>query len=182
MNGNQINQNHGHNQQPNKNNDVVYNWNNQNPTHKNYYDNINGANLNPNGNSYQQTNDGAYGQLPQNSPPHQSQANNGNINQNNLNNPNNLKNPNNQNNQINNALQMAQLNKGMMMNQMRANQDNTDDNFKVADFSDKKLRLGFIKKTFAILALQLLVTFLITLIPLISLDFREKLMVSIDFH
>jgi FtsH-binding integral membrane protein len=124
------------------------------PNMNNYYPNQ----MNPNNqlqyNQYQNTNDHAYNQgahgESRNPVPNQ--------NQNNF--------------YAQNAINMNHNTQGMMMNQMRNENSHEDEGHQLADFSDKKLRLGFIKKTFAILALMLLITCIFVLIPLVSLDVR----------
>lgn len=48
----------------------------------------------------------------------------------------------------------------------------TTPEFEPSNFLDKQTRLGFIKKVFGILAVQLFVTFMVCLIPILSDDFR----------
>lgn len=74
----------------------------------------------------------------------------------------------NQPNHLDLAIQGTQGAKHMMMNR---NRNDSDSSFEAADFTDKKLRLGFIKKVFGIVAVQLLVTTLICLIPMFSVTF-----------
>lgn len=83
-------------------------------------------------------------------------------------------NPPSQNNNFynSNALTANHNTQRAMMETMKNDNINSDDEHKVADFSDKTLRLGFIKKTFAILGLMLLVTCIFVAIPLISESVR----------
>jgi FtsH-binding integral membrane protein len=71
-----------------------------------------------------------------------------------------------------NALTTNHNTQRAMMDNMRNDNVHSDDEHKVADFSDKNLRLGFIKKTFGILALMLLITCIFVAIPLLSLEVR----------
>lgn len=67
------------------------------------------------------------------------------------------------------AIQATHQARNVMMHQ---NRDFGDSSFEAADFSDKKTRLGFIRKVFGILAVQLLITALVCVISLVSVDFR----------
>ena len=80
-------------------------------------------------------------------------------------------NPNKQNN-VDNTLKMTKNVQAMMMNEMRNKRAGSDDEFEPADFSDKKLRLNFIKKTFAILSIQLFITCIVCIIPLVNESVR----------
>lgn len=154
INGNNYDNNHTTHPAPYS--DVVYNPANPNlekPKNPNHV----GSNMNDlNGlNPFPITKNPNYNQLPQNSP------------------PNNNSNANNQVQSISNQLHMMNAGKAGMMHQMRNNAANNDEGFEpISNLSEKKLRLGFIKKTFGILGTQLLITFLITLIPLVSEDVK----------
>jgi FtsH-binding integral membrane protein len=76
----------------------------------------------------------------------------------------------NQPNNLDMAIQGTQAAKHMMMNQ---NRNSDDSSFEAADFTDKKTRLGFIKKVFGIVAVQLLITTLVCMVPMFIESFKE---------
>lgn len=62
---------------------------------------------------------------------------------------------------------------GMMQNiRQQGLESPSDDQFVPADFSEKNTRLGFIKKTFGILSVQLLITAIFCIIPFVSEPIR----------
>lgn len=127
------------------NRDIEFTSANTDPNKPNFFDHLNRNHQNPNGlNNYQNTDDGNYRNLPQGSPPNA-----------------NGRQP------VNNMLQMANGGMGAMRQHIQQNNVGKDEGFEEFDLiNNKKLRLDFIKKTFGILGTQLLITFIVTLIPL----------------
>ena len=79
----------------------------------------------------------------------------------------------NQNNMPLNGISMNHKAQAAMFQKVReAPHSAPDDDFQAADFSDKITRLGFIKKTFALVGIQLLITAIFCAIPLLSEEVR----------